>query len=254
MRSGSPVFEAAAWKEAALLFRRRQPVTIPMIVLAAIVPFYLYIGHMVHNGIVHAPALDLDGAIAVQPAWAPVYLSLFLAALLPVAVIHEQELIRRTVLAWIFTWLVAYVVFLAYPTIGSRPAAVEGDGFLPWMLRAIYASDAPYNCLPSLHVAQCFLAAFAASRVHRGVGLAAAVWALGVGLSTLFTKQHYVLDVVSGFALATVAYLVFLRGYPLEKTPAAERRLAPLLAGWAVAAYAVMVGAMWIAYARGVVP
>jgi membrane-associated phospholipid phosphatase len=224
-----------------------------MVALATVMPFYLYIGYLVHGGPVHVPALALDHLIPVEAAWAPVYLSLFLAALLPAFVLHRQELIQRTVLAYLSAWLIAFVCFLAWPTIGTRPAAVTGDGFLDWMLRTIYASDAPYNCLPSLHVAQCFLAAFACSRVHRGVGFAAGLWASAVGVSTLFTKQHYIADVVGGAALAYLSHLVFIRPYPRSAVPADERRLAPTLALGAAGAYGVLVVFMWIAYSLGVV-
>jgi membrane-associated phospholipid phosphatase len=215
-------------------------------------PFYLYIGHLVHGGPLHVPAIELDRLLPVSAAWAPVYLSLFLAALLPAFVLHPQELIRRTVLAYLAAWLVAFVFFLGWPTVGERPASVAGDGFLDWMLRTIYASDLPYNCFPSLHVAQCFLAAFACSRVHRGVGLAAGAWAAAVGLSTLFTKQHYVADVVGGAVLACLSYLVFIRPFPRQAVPDDQRRLAPTLALGAAGIYVLMVGVMWVAYSLGV--
>jgi membrane-associated phospholipid phosphatase len=76
--------------------------------------------------------------------------------------------------------------------------------------------------------------------VNRGVGAAALVWATLVALSTLFTKQHYVLDVVTGVMLAGVAYAIFIRPYPRDAIPARERRYAPLLALGAVAVYGVM--------------
>ena len=57
----------------------------------------------------------------------------------------------------------------------------------------------------SLHVAQCFIAALVCHRVHRGAGAVAGVWAFLVALSTLFTKQHYVVDVLGGILLAGVA-------------------------------------------------
>ena len=253
MHSSSPVFSAASWKAAASLFRRPQPVTLPMVALATIMPLYLYIGHLARGRRVHVPAIALDGMIPVEPAWAPVYLSLFLAAILPGFVLHQQELIRRTLLAYLAAWVAALACFVAWPTVGTRPGVVTGDGFLAWMLRTIYASDAPYNCFPSLHVAQCFLAAFACSRVHRGVGWTAGAWACAVGLSTLFTKQHYVADVAGGVALAFVAYRVFLLPHPRDAVPEDERRLAPTLAVGAAAVYGGMVAVMWVAYALGVV-
>jgi membrane-associated phospholipid phosphatase len=252
MLSSSPAYSESAWAEAASLFKRSQPVTLSMVALAATMPFYLYIGFLVQGGPVHVPALELDGMIPVEPAWAPVYLSLFLAALLPAFVLHQQELINRTVLAYLAAWLTAFAFFLAFPTIGSRPASIEANGFLAWMLRTIWASDHRFNCFPSLHVAQCFLAALACRRVHRGVGDAALVWASAVGLSTLYTKQHYVADVAGGIILALAAYLIFIRPYPAEAIPERERRLAPRLALGAVASYGILVGMLWVAYSLGV--
>ncbi len=237
------------WSAFVELMTRPQPVTLPMVALFAIIPGYLCIGVLVHGGIVHAPELALDRMGPVRPEWSVVYGSLFLAALLPVFVLHQQELIRRTILAYLAVWLVAYVCFLAYPTIGPRPATVAGEGFFVWALRVIYSSDARYNCLPSLHVAQCFLAALACYRVHRGVGAVAGIWAFLVGLSTLYTKQHYILDVITGILLAYAAYVVFLRSYPREDIPEEERRLAPALALGAAAIYLLIVAGLWVVYA-----
>ncbi len=228
--------------------KRPQPVTIPMVALFALVPFYIFIGHAMTGRMVYAPELALDRALPLQPAWSLVYGSLFLAALLPVFVVHQQELVRRTILAYLAIWLVSYVFFMAYPTVSPRQAEVAGEGFFVWTLRAIYSSDVRYNCFPSLHVAQCFLASLTCHRVHRGVGLATGVWAFFVALSTLYTKQHYVLDAIAGAVLAYVAYLLFLRGYPREATPEPERRLAPVLALGAFAVYGLVVIVFGVLY------
>lgn len=247
--------DSVGFRTAARLFTRPQPVTISMIALALIIPFYLVIGGaLVPGRTVYMPAVWLDHALPVEPAWSVIYLSLFLAALLPVFVVHQQELVRRTVHAFLAIWLVAYVFFLVYPTIGPRTSArIVGDGFSSWLLQSIYSSDVRHNCFPSLHVAQCVLAALVCDRVHRGVGAATGLWAALVGVSTVYTKQHYVLDVISGAVLAYLAHCVFLRHYPREATPEIERRLAPFLALGAVGTYGIIVGMMWIAYLNGFV-
>ena len=50
-------------------------------------------------------------------------------------------------------------------------------------------------------MAYSFVAALACYRVNRHLGLLAVLWAWLVGVSTLFTKQHYVVDVVVGALL-----------------------------------------------------
>ena len=237
------------WRAIVDLFNRPQPVTVPLVVLLMIIPVYLFIGEPWMPGqTLHAPEVALDRAISVWPAWSVIYGSLFLAALLPVFVVHRQELFRRMVLAFLMVWLVSYVFFLAYPTISPRQDEVIGEGFFVWALRAIYSSDTRYNCFPSLHVAQCFLAALTCYRVHRGVGVVAGVWAFLVAVSTLYTKQHYVLDAIAGASLAYLAYVLLLRSYPREEVPEHERRLAPVLAMGAFGVYGLVVIGFWFVY------
>jgi len=233
---------------AARLFTRPQPVTLSMVALFSIAPGYLLIGVMVSGSTTHSPGFSWDDMLPLQPAWSVVYGSLFLAVFLPAFVVHQQELVRRTVLAYLFMWLFAFACFLAYPTRAPRHPAVIGNDFFSAALRLIYSSDVPYNCLPSLHVAQCALAALICYRVHRGVGAVTAIWALLVGLSTLLTKQHYIADVVSGGALAYVAYAAALRGYPREAVPEAERRLAPILALGTFVLYGLIAFGLWLAH------
>jgi hypothetical protein len=92
--------DRVGFRAAAGLFARHKPVTFSMIALAMIIPGYLFIGGLVRGRTLFTPALWLDRALPVEPAWSIVYLSLFLAALLPTFVVHQQELLRRTVLSY----------------------------------------------------------------------------------------------------------------------------------------------------------
>jgi membrane-associated phospholipid phosphatase len=246
--------ERFQWRVVRELMTRPQPVTVPMVLLFAIIPFYLVIGEAVSGGPVHVPELAIDRAIPLVPAWSLVYASLFLAAILPAMVVHQQEHLDRTIRAFVWMWMIAFVCFFFYPTAASRPPQLAADGFADWGLRAIYSTDSRYNCLPSLHVAQCFLAAFTCWRVHRGVGGAACAWAVLVAISTLFTKQHYVLDALTGVLLAYAAYLIFIRAYPREAIPDRERRYAPALALLAAGVYAIILAILFVLYSTGAQP
>jgi membrane-associated phospholipid phosphatase len=120
-----------------------------------------------------------------------------------------------------------------------------------WGLRALYSSDPPYNSFPSLHVAHSFVSALACSRVHRRLGIIAMIAATLVAFSTLFTKQHYVLDVVAGVSLAFVAYGIFLRSYSFDQIPEFDRRVAAVLALCVSAVVAVGLAISWLAYIWG---
>jgi membrane-associated phospholipid phosphatase len=221
-----------------------------MVTLMLLVRGYIFIAKRVAFGTVHAPELPWDRALPLLPAWALIYGSLyaFLIAL-PVFVVREEEHIRRTFWAYLAVWITAYVCFLVYPTVAPRPPEVIGDGFAAWGLRSLYGADPPYNCFPSLHVAHSFVSALTCYRLHRRLGLAALACASLVAVSTLFTKQHYIADVIAGLLMAVVAYLVILRGYPRQNVPELDRRLAPVLALGVLGAVCLGVAGFWVVYA-----
>lgn len=215
----------------------------------SLAPLYFVIAALTRGRPTYAPELSLDRALSVQPAWMLVYGSLYvLILLLPVLVVRQQELFRRGLKAFLMVMLAGYAGFLLYPTAAPRPAEVFGDGFAAWSLRLAYSIDPPYNCFPSLHVAYAFVSALTCYRVHRGVGAVAAVWATLIGVSTLYPKQHYVVDVIGGALAAYVAYVLFLRGYPREAVAERDRSRAPVRALAAIGIFAFMVASFWVAY------
>jgi membrane-associated phospholipid phosphatase len=220
-----------------------------MVLLMLLVPFYIFIAETMPGRPAHVPEIRLDRLFPVQPAWALVYGALYLFLIvLPVFVVRQPDLIRRTFLAYLAVWITAYVFFLAYPTAAPRPPQVAGEGFLVWGLKFLYSADPPYNCFPSLHVAHSFVSAIACWRVHRRVGIAAGICASLVGISTLFTRQHYVLDVLAGIVLAAVAGVAFLRKPPAGAIPDLDRRAAPALAAGVVGIVGVAFAVFWAAY------
>ena len=203
-------------KLAAQSLNRPYRVRPAMLLLVSLVPFYIVIATLVRErGIAFVPELALDRGIPLVPAWALVYGSLYASLIVP------------------------------------RPEAVIGAGFGAWSLRLLYGADPPFNCFPSIHVAHSFVSAFALGRVHLSTGIAALGAASLVALSTLFTKQHYVLDVGAGIVLAGVAYGIFLRGARRETVPDLDRRLAPVFALVIAALAAAGVIAAWVAYQLG---
>jgi membrane-associated phospholipid phosphatase len=241
----------AAWHTIRQSLAAPYRVPAAMVLFLALVPLYILVPAWFPPPTRYVPELPLDRAWPLVPAWALVYGALYLfLILLPVFVVRQQDLIRRTVHAYLLIWIASYACFFViYPTMAPRPEQVSGAGFGVWGLRALYGADPPYNCFPSLHVAHSFVSALAVSRVHRRLGGAAVVAALLVALSTLFTKQHYVLDVAGGIVLAAAAFGIFLLRYPASHVSEFDRCAAPALAACVGAvAVSVLLGA-WLVYA-----
>ena len=216
--------------------------------LVSLVPLYFGIGATTLGRPLHTPEVALDRAVPLQPAWMLVYGSLYVFVLLPLLVVRQGQLFRRAMQAYLMVLTIAYIGFVAYPTVGPRPAEALGEGFSAWSLRLQYSLDWRYNCSPSLQVAHSFVSALTSYRVHRGLGVAAIFWASLIGVSTLYTKQHYVVDVIGGTLIAYMAYVVFLRRYPREVVAERDRRLAPIRALGVVWIFGIVVACVWVLY------
>lgn len=217
--------------------------------LVSLAPMYIVIAILTRGRPTYRPELAIDRAIPLEPAWMLGYGSLYVfIVVLPLLVVRGQGLIRRAMRAYLLVMTLSYAVFLAYPTSAPRVDDIAADSFWTWMLLGLYSMDPPYNCFPSLHVAYAFVSALACSRVHRGVGAAAIAWAWVIAVSTLFTKQHYVADVIGGTAAAALAYVLFLRGSPRDEVSEQDRLRAPRRALLAVAVFAVLIAGFRVAY------
>jgi membrane-associated phospholipid phosphatase len=79
------------------------------------------------------------------------------------------------------------------------------------MIRDVYASDNAYNDFPSLHTSLSTILAIHWWRVDKRIGIPVVIWVALVVASTVFVKQHYIADMISGLLLAFGAALFFLR-------------------------------------------
>jgi membrane-associated phospholipid phosphatase len=86
-------------------------------------------------------------------------------------------------------------------------------------LAAVQRIDPPGNVFPSLHVAHTTLLATLLLRDRPVLGRIAVLMATLLALSTLTTKQHFLADVVAGYALAFAGRALALRtGSPRPAT------------------------------------
>lgn len=153
--------------------------------------------------ILSIPADDL------VPLWTPFVLVYLLAFVQWVAGYYlaareSREVCWRVASGDIIAKLITCVIFLAYPTTLMRPD-ITGHSFFDWVTRIIYAVDAPDNLFPSIHCLEswvCFRSSLWLKKVpgwYKGLSF---IFTLLVFASTVFLKQHLLLDIPSGVLLA----------------------------------------------------
>jgi membrane-associated phospholipid phosphatase len=113
----------------------------------------------------------------------------------------ERQTLARRIVAAIF---VSGVFFLLMPLrfAFDRPHV---DGLLGIIFNNFRLLDQPYNQFPSLHIALLFILAPVYTRRSRLWW----IWFTLIGLSTVLTYQHHVVDIAGGAALAVVCCYVF---------------------------------------------
>ncbi|MGN0348567.1 MAG: phosphatase PAP2 family protein [Roseburia sp.] len=102
------------------------------------------------------------------------------------------------------------VCFFVFPTTNVRPI-IEENSLWESVMAWLYRTDAADNLLPSIHCLTswfCVIAVRENKRIPRWYKMASIFLAFSVCVSTLTTKQHVLIDVVCGIALAEGSYLL----------------------------------------------
>ncbi|MBI4983134.1 inositol phosphorylceramide synthase [Candidatus Woesearchaeota archaeon] len=152
----------------------------------------------------------LDQVFPVLPIMVLFYLSSFALVLAPYFAVENRERFKAAAKSYLLAMTVSYLTFLLFPVKAIRPAILSTDIFSR-LLQWVYSADLPYNNFPSLHITLSLLSAWIINHENKKVGKWMILWAVMVLWSTLFTKQHTIIDVVGGLALSSIGYLAYKR-------------------------------------------
>lgn len=149
---------------------------------------------------------NLDLRLPFLPQFLIIYFGcyIFWAANYILAARQDREEVYRFFTADFISRCVCLVIFLAYPTTNTRPV-IEGSGFWDLLAGWLYSIDAADNLFPSIHCLVswfCFLAVKGQKKIPIWYKAVSFILAILVFLSTLFTKQHVIVDVAGGIFLA----------------------------------------------------
>jgi membrane-associated phospholipid phosphatase len=144
---------------------------------------------------------------------------------MPIAYHFNRSVVSINKHAYTFSSLVilSSTIFWFYPTVYPRelfpvPDSTNEPTYL--LLTWIRQIDSPTNCTPSLHVSIAYLLALGFREISKKYFPWIFLWASLIALSTLTVKQHYVVDVLAGIAVAILLHFLFrIRKVHLSKPP-----------------------------------
>ena len=161
---------------------------------------------------------SLDELIPFVPVFVVPYVVWFplIAIVLVLLCFSDRGDFVRTIMLIYTGMFVAMALYIVYPH-GQplRPAVMEDDFFSNIVKRAIYANDTNTNCCPSIHVLNQLaihigLCKSKLFKDRRGWKFASLILTILICASTVFTKQHSIIDIILAASLEAVLYpLVF---------------------------------------------
>ena len=140
---------------------------------------------------------------------------LYVAAALAVTGLKDKEIFIKLCMSLYIGMTISNIVYYFIPH--GQPLRVpltanEADIFSR-MVYSLYSSDTPTNCAPSIHVLNSLAVNFAIQksgifRDRRWIRTSSHILNIAIILSTMFIKQHSIVDVALGLVLGIGVYML----------------------------------------------
>ena len=161
----------------------------------------------------HIISSPLDQYIPFLPVFIIPYLFWFVYIALPgmYFLFCEREEFCRLMYFGMIGMTVFLLISYVYPNgLAIRPEHLAGDSVFIKLTRYVYSVDTSTNVLPSIHVFNSIGIYLAVKdsdnlRKKKGIRYASLTITVLIILSTMFVKQHSVVDVIAGLLLSCVA-------------------------------------------------
>ncbi len=163
----------------------------------------------------------IDDAIPIVPFFAIIYLlSYALWIIGPIAAsLTSKKNIINYIVGYTIALFVGMIIFIAAPSSMDRQAAglitqMNEPGFLNSLLKLIYGNDGGqygFNLFPSFHCLvsiYCYFGVRKQKEIPLWYKITVLVLTFFICLSTVFTKQHYFIDIPAGLGIAIIVYII----------------------------------------------
>ena len=149
-------------------------------------------------------------------------------ALTAFTMIYDVDAFKKYIKYLIITITVSTTVFIVYPTCQNlRPNTFERNNFFTWILGIVYQVDTNTNVCPSEHVigsmamlATALNCRYLSDKLWKKVVVTISM--ILVSLSTVFLKQHSLLEVIYALPLCAAAYVLVFKPFSLRNRRTAE--------------------------------
>lgn len=124
---------------------------------------------------------------------------------------YNKDKYIRSIITICLSLPVLYLCFILYPTTVSRPVVDSYNSITTFITYTVFKVDTPVNCFPSGHCLLCFILLFSVlfdEKLTKCFRVICIFINILIIISTLFTKQHVIIDVIGAFVLAFIMYYI----------------------------------------------
>lgn len=116
----------------------------------------------------------------------------------------------NTIITLNISLIISYLIFYFFQTTVPRPI-LYGDDIFTKLVMLIYNHDNPYNCFPSVHVISTYMVmrGINSSISKKVINYSIQITGILIILSTIFIKQHVVLDIISAILINETVIFIF---------------------------------------------
>ena len=137
----------------------------------------------------------------------------YLIGMLVYTLLYDIDAFKKMMKFIIITYSVTIIIYLLWPTCQQlRPVTFERDNLLTRFMAGFYKFDTNTNVCPSIHVIGSLAVLFTSYHCKgtESAGWKTAFMVVGILIcaSTVFLKQHSILDVLAALPICAVAYLI----------------------------------------------
>ena len=183
--------------------------------------FFLYVERLSSTAVYYPMHCALDDLIPFCEYFLIPYLFwfIYLVGMHVYTLLYDIDAFRLLMRFIIVSYSLSMVIYLLFPTCQElRPVELLRDNPFTRFLYYFYQFDTNTNVCPSLHVVGSVAVWLTSRRISRfqtmGWRVAFCVAAILICLSTMFLKQHSVLDVLAAIPICLVAYTFSFRRSP----------------------------------------
>lgn len=162
---------------------------------------------------------SIDSSIPYLPWTSFIYIMMYPLLFWVFYELKDNTRQNKLFYAFIFLTVISNLIFIIYPVSYPReffPTPYDNTPGVN-LLRTIRFLDKPVNCFPSLHVSSLFLFTYSLWDQSKKKFAICLVFSTLISISTMTTKQHYFMDAVAGFVLATTLYIFFWKVVEIKK-------------------------------------